>query len=62
MSDLRGMRLTPTCGPYRGLIGRLGAQRFDGMLVLDFPPGTCTIEGGAVARGVFDPRWVRRVG
>jgi len=52
------IRMTIIDGPYRGLIGHLSSRRFDGMILLVFPPGTYTVFGASVERGVFDPRWV----
>lgn len=57
----RYARVTPTSGPYQGLIGCQIDRRSDGMCVVAFPSGTYTMHGGAISQGVFDPRWVRRV-
>jgi hypothetical protein len=54
-------RLIPIAGPYSGLIGHQKTVRSDGLLEVVFPPGTFTAWGGVASRGVFDPRWVRRV-
>lgn len=56
------IRLTPTEGPYRGLVGEQVAVQSSGMVIVAFPPDTFTVWGASVARGVFDPRWIRRVG
>jgi hypothetical protein len=56
------IRLTPTEGPYRGLVGEQVAVQSNGMMVVAFPPGIFTGLGASVSRGVFDPRWMRRVG